>query len=584
MQTFSIYSKVRDELKDFFEKKIKIGGAVVDGKENGGYEFSQWETLQAIEYIDGSKFQSGDRDSEGQQKFYLNKASFRKEVASKNIDLDLKNFAFIPEEDQYEDGSILVRKRFRMWAKDNGLSDMLNESVDDFPKYGHIVAKRIGKEVELVPLMKLRVDQKAENLKDAKYVILEHSEMTLKDMEEMPDWDTSGLDMKWDDCITVYERYGYVPLSFYKNGKNESYTKEDEKKSVYCVTYVAFDKVKNGDGAILFMEETDCPFVERKYEGVKGRWLGRGEIEKQFENQAIANMVFNLRKKSLAWSAKVITQTQDDILINNLVKEVRDGDVLKVNTPGGVWRVDTTNHANADFNAVDQLVEQNADQRSFTFEVATGESMPSGTPFRLGAIVGQSVNAYYSKKREVLGLFWKEIIIEFMIPQFEKNNKEFIEALCSSEEGFETLRQHKMNRIKADAYINAILSGQEVEPGVIDLIVEAEMAKVPIDYYRMTSDEVKNLKYRFDIDVTGESIDIPQKIETYTTLYQTALQEGDMETAKYAKKKIMILAGEKMPNIPSLSQPTQGQPGQQSGAVGASQTQQVMAEQPGAQM
>jgi ABC-type transport system substrate-binding protein len=138
-----------------------------------------------------------------------------------------------------------------------------------------------------------------------------------------------------------------------------------------------------------------------------------------------------------------------------------------------------------------------------------------------------------------------------------------------------------MNRIKSDAYINALLTGQDVEPGAIDLIVEAEMKKVPIDYYRMTADEVKNLKYRFDIDVTGESIDIPKKIETYTTLYQTALQEGDMATAQYAKKQIMILAGEKMPNIPM------GQPQIQGQVAGASpmggQTEQVMASQPGGQ-
>jgi hypothetical protein len=582
MQTFSIFTKTKEELKDFFDKKIKIGGAVIDGKEKGGYDFSQWETLQAIEYIDGSKFQKGDRDSEGQQKFYLNKASFRKEVASKNIDLDLKNFLFIPEEDQSEFTTILVRKGFRKWAKDNGLSDKLNSSVDAFPKYGHIVAKRIGKEIELVPILKLRNDQSAESLAKAKYAIIEHNDMCLNDMEEYKDWDTSELDMKWDDRITVYERYGYVPLSFYKDFKGETYTKEDEKKSVYVVAFLAMDKVKRKDGSILFMEETECPFIEKKYEEVPGRWLGRGEIEKQFENQAIANMVFNLRKKSLAWSAKVITQTQDDVLINNLVKEVRDGDVLKVNTPGGIWRVDTTNHANADFNAVDTLVEQNADQRSFTFEVATGESMPSGTPFRLGAIVGQSVNAYYNKKREILGIFWKDIIIEFMIPQFMNDMKEFVEGVSDTDEGFEVLRRAKADRIKADVYINAILEGNAVAPEAVNTIVDAVMAQKSTDYYSVTEDDIKKMKYRFDIDVTGESIDIPKKIETYTTLYQTALQEGDMATAQYAKKQIMILAGEKMPM--TNTQPMTAQAGQTAGSIGGSQTEKVMAEQPGAQV
>jgi len=558
METFNIYSQVQAELKDFFTKKIKIGEAIVDGRPTGGYEYSQWDTLQTIEYMDGSKFLSGERDSEGQQKFYLNTAVFRREVATKNIDIDLKNFLFIPEEDKSEKGTIVVRKKFRKWAKDNGLSEMLNESGERFPKYGTLVGKRVGKEIELVPLMKLRNQQDAKTLKDASYVIQEHT-LTKHELEDYKDWDISNLDLKFNDTITVYERYGYFPKALLNSDKGEVIADE----AVYGVVFVALDKGIHG-ATILFAEETECPFLEIHYAKQDGRWLGIGEMEKQIENQAARNMVFNLRKKSLAWSAKNIFQTQDDTIVNNLVREVKDGDILKVSTPNGVFKVDTATRASVDYNSLDQLLEENSNQRSFTFEAATGESMPSGTPFRLGALVSNAVNTYYDKKREQLGLFWKKIIYEFMLDSFIRQTpEEFTEHICDTEEGFEEMREAKKDLLIGKMILQQVLERKPVDMEAIKTAVEMGLSKISKDYFTMTRQEIKDLKYTFDIDITGESINMPQKMETLTSLYTAQLQQGQLEQANMTLKKIMILAGEKMPR--QTAQPQMAQMGGQMG-------------------
>lgn len=550
MDTFNIFTQVQGELKDFFEKKIKIGSAIINGVEKGGYEYSQWETLQAIEYMDNSKFLSSDRDSEGQQKYYLNMATFRREVASKNIDIDVANFKFIPEEGQAEAGAIIARKKFRKWAKDQGLSEMINDTVDRFPKYGSIVMKKIGKEIEVVPLLKLRNQQDAECLEDASYVIIEHNNLNRHELEEKEGWDISELDLKFNDTVTVYERYGYVPSSLLKSAKGEVRVTDD--KPVYAMTILTLDKGKNKSGSILFMEECECPFVEEHYSKQDGRWLGIGEMEKQLENQAARNMVFNLRKKSLAWNSKHVFGAIDDLLVNNLVREVKDGDIIKMSQRDGMFRIDTGSQATSDFNSLDQLVEENANQRSFTFESATGEGFKSGTPFRLGALLSNSVNSYYDKKREQLGIFWKNVILEYMLPDWlRETEKEFVEGVLDTEEGYEELRECKKNLIKADAIINAILENKPVVRESLDFLVETMLQDTKTDYYRMTKDELKNLKYRFDIDVTGESIDVAQKIETLTTLYQTQAQMGDIEGARATIKRIMSLTGEKIPGVKS---------------------------------
>lgn len=546
METFNIFTQTKADLNDFFNKKIKIASAVVDGVEKGGYEYSQWELLQAIEFMDASKFISGERDSEGQQKFYLNMASFRREVASKNIDFDVKNFLFIPEEGQSEYGAIIGRKRFRKWAKDEGLARKINDTVDRFPKYGSLVMKAVGKDIEVVPLLKLRNQQDAKSLAEASYAIIEHNGMKKHELKKHKDWKIDNIELKMSENITIYERYGYVPRDLLNADSKGISTNTDD--LVYAMAIIALDKTKDKSGAVLFIEETESPFIEIHYSQQDGRWLGIGEMEKQIENQAARNMVFNLRKKSLAWSSKNIFGSLDDTVAKNLVRDVKDGDILKLSTANGMFRIDTTNKANADYNGIDSQIEENSNQRSFTFEVATGEALPSGTPFRLGAMLGNAVNSYYDKKREQLGIFWKDVVFKFMLDKWIKDTpEEFIEGVCDTEEGFEELRLAKKNWAVARLFIRNIVAGKDIDFDALNQEVDKRFATMQRDYYRMTREETKALKYRFDIDITGESVDIPKKIETFTSLYQSQLQSGDIEGAKATLKKIMIFAGEKMP-------------------------------------
>ncbi len=557
MDTFDIFSQVQNELEDFFRRRIKISASYVDGQLLGGFFYSQFQTLQNIEFVDNSQFINGSKDREGNTKFYLNTASFRKEVASKNIDLDVKNFLFVPEEGQSEYGAIVARKKFKKWAKQHGLSDLLNDTVDRFPKYGTIVGKKVGKNITIVPLGKLRNQQDAYSLATASFVIEEHTDMCYEDFEKYPDWNLDELDFSdFDTKMTAYERYGYVPVKWFK--KNGGKTEKGDDESIYVICVITLNKAKKkakAGGAILFLEECECPYVERHYARQDGRWLGIGEIEKQIDNQAARNMIFNLRKKSLGWASKNIFGSSDDTEVNNLSRQVKDGDVLKLSTRDSMWRIDTVTKANADYSSMTQEVEQNANQRSFTFEVATGESLPSGTPFRLGAMLSNSVNTYYDKKREILGLFWKDIVFEIMIPNWVRDTeKEWIEGVFDGEEGFDELRAAKEEFLVSDAIVEAVIADKPVDIPAIRNRVKAGLARVTRDYYKMTKDELKNLKYRVDLDITGESIDIPKKIETLTTLYQAQIQVGDIEGAKLTMNKILPLTGEK--TIRSLSTPT----------------------------
>lgn len=548
---FNLYSQLGKDLADF-DTPIKIAGT--SHKKARPYMFSQGDTIGLVEYYTADKYETGDIDAEGQQKIFINNVSFRAEVASKQIDIDVSSYTFIPNNEGSIYGAILERKKFHEWSNENYYGEQINDIVERFPKYGTVVTKKIGKKIEVVPLRTLKNQQDAKDLKTARYVVIEHENMSLDEMNEYPDWDTSGLDIKFGDTTTVYEYYRKVPLDWYKGYKDETILAGDEKKTIDIVAICTLEKSKEKDGRLLFIEEVDRDdiFQEVHYERRDGRWLGVGEVEKNFENQKARNMVENFRKKNLQWSGKKIFASTGDEIEQNLVTEVKDGQVLSLGMNGSLTQVDTATRATAEFSTAIQAYEDNANNKSFTYEVATGESMKSGTPFRLGVILSNSVQGYYAFKRQKLGLFLKRSFIEQILPIFKKENKkEQTIMLSHSSKEYKLLQKAIQEVLEAKKIKEALLSGSI--PKMYEIANSSDMdmpftpVVVPDNFWDTISASVT-------LEVVGESIDVAKKMETLTNLYTSLSQRGDPR-ADSVLELILSLTGETLPTTSQASTP-----------------------------
>ena len=78
-----------------------------------------------------------------------------------------------------------------------------------------------------------------------------------------------------------------------------------------------------------------------------------------------------------------------------------------------------------------------------------------------------------------------------------------------------------------------------------------EAVQVVKNYY-------KTIKYTTDLVITGESVDLPKKLETLTTLYQSMVQAGDPRADKVLNR-IMAISGENYDAIAGQLPPQQGQ-------------------------
>lgn len=578
MNTFSIFGQIQKEIDDFKYKKIHIAGtnqgdeARYLTRETKGYQFSQWETLNLIDLYYNSKFETGNIDSEGQRKLFLNICAFRADVASKMIDIDTKDFVFIPDDEGSKWGSYIVSKEFKDWARQTYFGELINELVENFPKYGTVVVKKIGKKIERIPLKKLIVQQDAKDLNCASYVIEIHDKMTAQDMKKYPDWGTSGLDMEFGETTTVYERYGTVPRWYFNEYTGRATQGDDDDAiEVVCIcTLKVGDKKKDATGTILFMEQIkERPYLEVHWKKQDGRWLGIGEIENQFENQISRNMIANLRRRALLWSSKKIFQSSDDSVARNLVRDVKDGDVLRVAPNGQITQVDMASREVGEFNSAEQMWEENSNQKSFTFEVATGESLPSGTPFRLGVVLTSAVNSHFGLKREKLGLFLKKLVVEFVYDIFKKeNSKEHTVTVFGTETGIENLKKALAEIEFNNQIFESFMSDKPLpDPEMFMQMVEESYANKSHIYLQIPDKFYDSIKHHCELVITGEEIDVASKIQTYTTLYQTMLQNGDPRSEQMLGK-IVSMTGENVEAIVGKkAQPVQQEAPQQQGPV-----------------
>ena len=553
---FNIFSQLTKEIDDFNNKKIHIAGELKDDsaryleKPTRGYWFSQKEMLDLIDLYYNSKFETGHIDTEGQRKLFLNICAFRADVASKMIDLDTKDFMFVPDDEGSKWGSYIISREFKDWARENYFGELINTFVEKYPKYGTVVSKKVGKEIVEIPLRNLINQQDAKSLKEATHVIEVHRDMTIDEMQEFPGWDTESLakEMSFGQTETVYERYGKVPTWFYNKFKGLTEPSKGDKQVKYVVAICTLRRGnKEGDetGSILYMEETKCPYLEVHWKRQDGRWLGIGEIENQLENQISRNMIANLRRRALLWSSKKIFQTTDDTVSKNLVRDVKDGDVLNITPNGQITQVDMASREIGEFNSAEQVWEDNSNQKSFTFEVATGESLPSGTPFRLGVVLSGAVQSHFKLKQQKLGMFFKKMVIEDVYSIFKKqNSKKHMMTIFGTETGIQNLKKAlaeiEFNKQIFDIYMS---DKPMPDPAALKQLIEDSYNDKSHIYLEIPDDFYDTVKHRIELVITGEEVNVASKIQTYSTLYQALAQAGDPR-AEQMLQRIVSMTGE----------------------------------------
>lgn len=578
---YNLFAKLRENIEDYYTLGIYLVGKpsvkerFLDPENrgrDGGYYYSQRITLEAVDLACASKYRTGDLDAEGKVKTFLNIVNFHADVSINQIGVNTTNYILEPTNNDLAWAVFFMDKKFKEWSDENSYDDIIDELTDDFARKGTCVVKKIKNGVERVPLRTLRNSIRAKSLEFAArnggYVIIEN-EMSYGLMKKYKNWKLTGLDKT--KTYTVFERYALIPKAKLLEFEGKTITDADWEDYICCqqilIPDTEFFKSKKDEdvgGTTIFITEVldipgEFPLEEAHYRKIDGRWLGEGEVEKQLQNQISRNFTANMRRRSLLWAAKKIFQSTDDEVARNFLMELKDGDVVKVKPNGTLSQVNTANQHAGEYTQDDNAVEKNSQQISFSFEAASGEAMPSGTPFRLGAILEAAVSKYFKRKQDTLSNFLKRSFFDQLIPIFQKEIKdEHTLRYSISDDQYEDalkgmIQLHSNNILKKE-WLNSNFISADVLKGK----VEEQLRKSPYIFWTIPDDFYTDVHCYMRLNINEP---IAADIETLTSLYQSMAAKGDPR-ADRVLKAILAKKGQNIDAIlGSMPAPTMPAPG-----------------------
>ena len=560
----NIFEVIRQERVDFLQNEVQTVGVTT---------FSQYNTIKKVHSYYSGHYENGDYEEINgvtYKKTFYNISSWRCDVATKMIDLDVKDFMLVANNEAQDIQVYLLEKELKHWLKKHDFGVLLNDIVRYLPIYGSVVIRKYGNDdVRLVDLRNLYIDQGAKSMKSARYLtirnLMSYSELAkmkwdnVKEaLEKFQDFSkTVGYDDLFDKSgqklaprthtsplIEVWERFGEVRKSFITGKESDYDTFVMAKIVVAGIDTVNMNEngvILGEEGVILWKEEIeDLPFKEVHYNKIEGRWLGEGIVEKLFDVQKRINEIKNQEAKAIDLASIQIFQSRDQTLQSNIITDLDNGDILQVQSE--ITPIATESRNMESFRAAHTSYEQLADRLTFSYDIVRGEQAPASATLGAVQLQSQQAGSVYDYKRENIGLFLGEFIEDIVFPVLEKKfNKEHVLRLTGSIEELSKIRRSYAQIVAKQKMVDYVLSEEFVKAGSPNIskemeagLIEAEMVNLTKDgdkaWIKIVKDFFKNLDYYVDVVVTGENKNVFAQISNSQAILGFIAQDPTITT------------------------------------------------------
>lgn len=557
----NIFRQIREERQDFLQNEIEVVP---------GYNFSQYNTIKKIHLYSNGHYEKGDYEEVNgilRKKIFHQMSTWRCEVATKMIDMDIKDFVLVSNNPETDWHVFLLEKELKVWFKKNEMGQLLNQISEELPVYGSVVLQKTATGAQLVDLRHFYIDQATDRLENARYINLRHL-LSHQDLRKMgkKGWDnvneaidkfsgkysqgydisgvtktSNGSNLYWEGAgtqvakpegaplVEVWERYGEVPLSWFTDKESDS---NEYVLAKYCVAGVDQTvQSENGvvmgeEGIVLYKEQIDeLPFKEVHYKKTKGRWLGIGIVELLFEAQRRKNEIENQKARANELASLQIFQSRDETIASNITTDLQNGEILKVKSE--ITPIATESRSMVALENQAQELENHANDLTFSRDVVSGENAPSSATLGAVQIQTQQTTAVFDYKKENIGLFLGEFIKDLVFPQIEKElNREHVLRITGSMSEMQKLRNNFATNYANREVIEIMLNGEEVEDyqALFETFKQKgleEISKMGEKIWTtINANFFKNLDYNVDIVSTGENNNIYSKINNGNAILQ----------------------------------------------------------------
>ncbi len=558
----TIHEELLDIQKDFETSIDRIEGLTHNIK----------DTLKMVEFYSDSKFLTGDKDGLGRPKPFLNLVNGNVDISVVATDIDRKDIQVESDNPSGYDKSFLMRREIYNWMKESKYGVSLNKQGETRARYGGVLVKKVtekkdGKDnlrIDVVEWRNVLVNP-SDILRNpiAEKHFLSPAELSeKKDAWENIDEAIKIFTDKKGKCkqVEIHEITGVLPLSLV-----------DESASEYDYSlqhhFIAVNGKKN---VVLFSEELkESPYKYKAWKEVAGRSLGKGVVEEGEQAQVWTNDAVIGEKEAFDLGRKVLFKTTSNKLENNVLTEVDNGHIFKLEANADINILNTISNNLPEFaNLIDRWT-AHYDRTTNITDALRGETPPSGQAFRLGALVAQQSASSFDYRREDMGNFQEEIFSDWIMPFLEKRmNREHIlssdlftaEELTRIDESYSISRANNkfkdmvLNSKLGDEAINPV-KYQEIQNQFRELVGKTGQTRffdIPKDYY-------KDMSKKITINTTNEQKNKMAMLESLSTVFQSvASNPATLQdpTLRVVFNKILELSGAMSPmELPSIQAP-----------------------------
>ena len=562
----AITKTIQQEIDSYLNDSVQI---------SEGYQFSAYKLIKRIVLYQNNIYPTGKIDSQGKYKYFFDIISPRIDSEVKNIDFDTKDISFYSDSTEDSRPIFISNLMLQDWLKENNQSIKLNNAIEQSSGWGNIVWKKIKGGYEMADLKNYYViNQTAETLEDSP--VIERHILTQSDLRAKKDiW--KNVDDVIKNCgsknisvvkdgiskeqsvkyYEVYERNGEISEKELKEAQDKEGGSED--KYVLAKIIVAGLSGSDKEGSVLFAEEiSEMPYKEYHRGRYNGRWWRAGLYETLFDIQTRANEIGNQIARGLEWSAKTVFRSSDKLIAQNIMTDMNNGDIIKsIDLQQVSTRMEGFDQLIADWNRLMEM----ADKLCNSYEVVTGESLPAGTPFRLGAMMNQNANKLFDFIREKLSIAIRSIYEDWVLPDIMRDlKKKNIIRITGSSEIIQTY-----NQMLVDGWYLKNLIYLPPHTPEDALMIKAqklqELQGRKDQFLKIEKNFWDEFKPRIKVVISGENVNMLAELETLSTfiaLEQDPVRRSALIELAMSKKNIDIKGLPKSPPMP-IQQPQQKQ-------------------------
>ena len=526
------------------------------------------EVVERINAYINSKHISGERDSLGREKPFFNIVTAASNVWYRATDLDRKDLRFIPTKASSVVLAFVANVLLQRWMDKAKFGIFLNQWGLTLAQYGSAIPKFVEKGGELTASVISWNRAIVDPIDYSALPSIEKFYLTESQLKARKEYNQDVVTSLCDALVSrettdrqrkdnsarfieLYEIHGELPVAHLKkdpkDGDWEKYAQQ-----VHIVSYVQEKDGETKDFTLYSGREAKNPTMITHLKEEDGRTLSIGAVEHLFESQWMVNHAMKNIKDTLDIASRLIFQTADKRYVGrNVLSSIESGDIFIHEDNKPLTRIANDKPdivANMNFVSAWQGI---GNEIASTPDAIKGNTLPSGTPYSLGAFLGTQANSLFEQFTETKGLYLEEMAREYIIPHLKKKlkNKDEVVAILD-DAGIEEIDRMYVPRAaiknfnkrvggqilqNAEAILNGAVPSPiqpfnaEVEQGAVreqlsqfgnkrflkpDELGEKSWKEVFSDF------EWDNLR----VETTNENVDKKAVLQTLASLYTTTVQ------------------------------------------------------------